>query len=176
MPKALPLIIIKMKGDPNRRLVVVAIPDRAPGSKASIHAEEIVGQFLVSDEELGGRTGTLEDMPVDGFSRGKDFTNFLHESIARHGSSLLGAQASAVGRDNAYVYIIDGRTPTPQGDVPVEDIIGAFRVASGKIVPDSYQRFEAHRLYTERGFFQLDPMLRMLVLKDLQDRIEAESK
>jgi hypothetical protein len=160
MAQTLPLILLRVKGDDARSLVVVSSSGRPPDR--SIEPVEIVGQFRVTGEDV--------DRSVESFARGKEFTDFLHESIARNGPSLPGLVAAAEKEREGYVYIIDGRTPTPQGRVPNEDIIGAFQIREGKVSFDTYQRFEPHRLYTERGFFQLDQLLAQLVLEDLEAR------
>ncbi len=163
MTHSLPLILLRVDGTTPRCVVVISSSGQAP--KRSIQAIEIVGQFRLQGNEV--------DKSVASFSRGREFTNFLHAAIARNGPTLPGIQAAVAEQADGYVYVIDGRTPTPQGRVPNEDIIGAFQIHDGKVGPDSYQQFEAHRLYTERGFFQLDDDLAQLVLKDLQASLAA---
>ena len=160
MPQTLPLILLRVKGDNTRSLVVVSPSGRPPNR--SIEPVEIVGQFRMA--------GEVVEQSVESFARGKEFTAFLHESIARNGPSIPGLVRAAEKQRKGYVYVIDGRTPTPQGRVPNEDIIGAFEIRDGKVSFASYQRYEAHRLYSDRGFFQLDQLLAQLVIQDLEAR------
>jgi hypothetical protein len=54
--------------------------------------------------------------------------------------------------------------------VPPEDVIGAFRVGSGKILPGSYVASPTHRLLTARGFFQLSPALWECLQREIAER------
>jgi hypothetical protein len=163
MTVRVPLAIVRLEGDHTHCLVIVA-PNGHPTARA-IDPAEIVGQFELIDGQ--------PNMAPSAFVRGKDFTDFLHASIASHGPATLGLVEAAKGQHDTYVYVIDGRTPTPQGSVPLEDIIGSFRVAHGEISSDAYERFGKHQLYTERGFFQLDPALMGGLLADLARKCGA---
>ena len=68
---------------------------------------------------------------------------------------------------DGWVYLIDGRTRTPGGAVPPEDIIGAFEVRGGRIVPGSYQAGPRHRILSRDGFFRLSPDLEAALLEEL---------
>jgi hypothetical protein len=166
MTRTLPLVLLRTPAGGGQCFVIVSDRDRPPAR--SIRPEEIVGQFLVREGQV--------DQSISSFSRGREFSDFLHASIARNGPSLPGIQAAAAGRHDAYVYVIDGRTPTPQGEVPNEDIIGAFWIQHGSVSSAGYRRYEEHRLYTERGFFQLDPLLVQLVLADLEAVIGLQNR
>ena len=58
---------------------------------------------------------------------------------------------------NGTVVVIDRRTPTPEGAVPPEDIVGAFVAEDGKV--GAYMASPNHRLLTEQGFFRLGDRL-----------------
>ena len=75
----------------------------------------------------------------------------IFENASQYG--LLQREAEVQG--NGYVYLLDGRTPTPGGRVPPEDIIGAFEVREGALVTGSYQHNPRHRLFTTAGWFRL---------------------
>ena len=66
-----------------------------------------------------------------------------------------------------WVYVIDQRTRTPQGRIPPEDIIGAFAVQRGQVVPASYQRCPQHLILSADGFFQLGAELQACLLDEL---------
>jgi hypothetical protein len=70
----------------------------------------------------------------------------------------------------SFIYIIDQRTPTPEGSVPPEDIIGAFEAAGGKIVPGSYQANGEHMILSPAGFFRLGSELNQCLLREIASR------
>jgi hypothetical protein len=70
-----------------------------------------------------------------------------------------GLQAEARRQHTGWLYVIDARTPTPAREVPAYDIIGAFEVREGTVVPQSYQPNGNHRLFSSNGLFKLDSTL-----------------
>ena len=101
------------------------------------------------------------------FAQNRVFMDFLHRVITRHGPELPGLIAEAGRQRNGWLYIIDQRTRTPEGAVPPEDIIGAFEVRGGQIVPDSYRPFPSHMILTEDGFLRLGAELQAFLLQEL---------
>jgi len=95
----------------------------------------------------------------------------MHRVIARRGPELPGLIAEARRQSDGWVYVIDQRTRTPQGAVPPEDIIGAFEVRGGQVVPDSYRPFPSHIILTGDGFFRLEAELQACLLQELADRV-----
>jgi hypothetical protein len=104
------------------------------------------------------------------FVRNRVFVDFLHEVIARHAPSQPGFQAEARRLGNGWIYVVDQRTPTPQGPVPPEDILGAFEVKNGEVVPGSYRRSPRHRILSSNGFFRLDAGLHQCLMQELTVR------
>jgi hypothetical protein len=111
-----------------------------------------------------------EAIRPENFIRNKLFNDLMHEFIARHGPELKGLQAEAQRQGEGWVYLIDGRTATPQGNVPPTDIIGAFEVKAGRLVAQSYKRNPRHVLLSLEGFFRLPPELHEQLLKELTAR------
>ena len=109
------------------------------------------------------------------FSRNSVFNAFLHEVIARHGPEQPGLRAEAERIGDGVIVVVDQRTPTPDGDVPPEDIFGIFLAKGGKIVPGSYQPGPKHRLLTADGFFRLDAALAHCLLQDVEARSASPS-
>jgi hypothetical protein len=60
-----------------------------------------------------------------------DFIRSIQRVVEAHAPRLSGLcdRAKLVG--NGVVYVIDGRCEDPDGEVPPEDIIGAFLVSNG---------------------------------------------
>ena len=80
------------------------------------------------------------------FARNRVFVDFMHEVIARRGPEFSGLIAEARRQGDGWVYIIDQRTKAPQGAVPREDIVGAFEVKEGQLLPGSYRPNPKHML------------------------------
>jgi hypothetical protein len=125
--------------------------------------QAIVGKLLKRGDEGGIVT------PAN-FVRNKEFVEFLHEVVGRYGPELPGLLAEAKRLGSGRVFVIDGRTRTPQGDVPPYDIIGAFRVEGGVVTRGSYERNQNHVILSDRGFFRLDPALHERLLTELAMR------
>ena len=133
---------------------------------SGLPSEAILGRLL-RPPEPGGRItpAVFEPNPV--------FADFLHEVIARRGPQVAGLKAEARRQREGWVYLIDQRARTPQGHVPPEDVIGAFEVASGKIVPGSYQRSHKHLVLSNDGFTRLGAELQACLLEELANRMKA---
>jgi hypothetical protein len=104
---------------------------------------------------LRGPVESVEAITPAVFARNGVFVDFMHGVIAGRGPELPGLVAAARRQGDGWVYIIDQRTPTPQGAVPPEDIVGAFEVRGGQVVPGSYRPSPKHMILSSRGFFQL---------------------
>jgi hypothetical protein len=99
----------------------------------------------------------------------------MHRVIADNCHHQPGCQAEAKRLGEGWVYVIDQRTPTPEGPIPLEDIIGGVEVKRGEIVPNSYRANPKHQILSTKGFFRLDPGLRTCLLRELASRnSEAE--
>lgn len=107
------------------------------------------------------------------FARNRVFVDFLHEVIARYAPDQPGLQAEAQRLGEGWVYVIDQRTPTPGGPVPPEDILGAFEVKGGEVVPGSYRPNPRHRIFSTNGFFRLDAGLHQCLLREMAARKPA---
>lgn len=95
------------------------------------------------------------------------FVDFMHKRIARREPELPGLIEEAERQGSGWVYVIDQRTPTPQDGVPPEDIVGAFEIKYGQVIPASYQANPKHSILTENGFFSLGPALQPCLLEEL---------
>ena len=71
-------------------------------------APAIVGSLVRSIDD----GGTLSP---ENFVPNPEFVAFMHEVIQRRGCEVAGLQASARQQGEGWVYILDGRTPDPQG-------------------------------------------------------------
>lgn len=101
------------------------------------------------------------------FARNRVFVEFMHEVIGRRGPMLDGLRAEARRQQEGWVYIVDRRTLTPGGSVPPEDIVGAFEVKHGQVVPGTYQASPKHVILSSGGFFQFGTELEACLLEEL---------
>jgi hypothetical protein len=62
------------------------------------------------------------------FQENPAFVQYLRALLADHLLDLEGLRA-AQQQGDGYVYLIDRRTPQPEGQVPPADVIGALRLA-----------------------------------------------
>jgi hypothetical protein len=130
---------------------------------------EVYGRGLTGVAIQG--TFTDPECTVEGFRVNPVFVDFMHEVIRTVGPADQDLQAAAAGQGDGYVYIIDLRTPEgPQGAVPLEDIIGSFKVENGKIVEGSYKRFEEHKILTKNGPVRLPPSFQEALVRAALER------
>ena len=97
------------------------------------------------------------------------FVDFMHSIIGTKGSSLSSLSEAARHQKEGYLYIIDFRTSEGiMGNVPDEDIVGAFKVENGKVVENSYQRNDLYKVFTKNGLVKLPPPLAELLIEELK--------
>ncbi|HEU4452884.1 MAG TPA: hypothetical protein VFR81_07480 [Longimicrobium sp.] len=107
---------------------------------------------------------------VDAFAENPAFRALLDEVVGRHAPDEPAIRDEAVRLGSGYVYVIDGRTPDPAGQVPAEDVVGAFQVREGTIVRDPYLPNPRHQLLSENGFFRLGDALHQRLLEEIARR------
>jgi hypothetical protein len=103
------------------------------------------------------------------------FVRLMHDVLARHAPHDAACNAEAKRQESGWVYILDGRTKTPQGAVPPEDIIAALPVENGEFVPGAYRLNARHALLTNDGFFRLPPCLHEQLLIELRRRLDSRT-
>jgi hypothetical protein len=111
-----------------------------------------------------------EKITPDLFILNRPFVDFLHGVLARYSPGQPACQAEARQVGEGFIYILDQRTPTPEDEVPPEDIIGALEVRDGNIIPDSYRPNPNHLILSARGFFRLDDTLHGCLMQELAAR------
>jgi hypothetical protein len=159
MPSELPIAVCKVPTPEGSRYYVTVLPQEVVFTRG-LAPEAIVG---VLSEQWDPTSAITPEV----FARNSVFVDFMHAVISRHGPNQPGFQAEARRLGDGWVYVIDQRTPTPQGPVPPEDILGAFEVRGGTVVPDSYRRSPQHRILSERGFVRLGDELQECLLREL---------
>lgn len=130
--------------------------------------ESIIGYFV---KEIN-----IEELNPNDFIRNSLFVKFLHHSIAEFAPFIKSFQASAQKLINGWVYVIDKRTPDPCGNVPPEDIIGAFEIRKGAVIEGSYKPNDNHRILSQKGFFRLDVELYEHLMNKLKKLYELSDR
>jgi hypothetical protein len=144
-----------------RHIISVISPDDI-ASLGRLPNEAIAG-FLVREPNAGEKLAPehVRPNPV--------FIEFMHQVIRRSGPDDPQLQAAAKQQQAGWLYIIDLRTPEgPQGRVPPEDIIGAFQVQSGRVIPESYWANEKHQVYSEHGLVRLPSFFQEAFIRELR--------
>ncbi len=145
----------------------------------SLPPEELFIKGLIPEAIVGVLKTPLkksEAIKPENFVRNKVFNDFMHEFIARGGPELKGLKAKAQQQGEGWVYLIDARTPTPQGQVPPQDIIGGFKVKAGLLVVGTYKRNPNHVLLSQDGFFRLPPELNERLKQEVTARNSKSPK
>jgi len=102
----------------------------------------IIGEVEKSDSGEMDFKNTFKENPL--FK--KTIFNFI-EIEAINDPALI---TEAKKQNNGWVYIVDQRTPTPEGEVPPFDIIGAFEVTNGKL--GNFNANQNYQLKSVNGF------------------------
>lgn len=143
----------------------------------SLLSKDVVFEFGIVGEAIVGEYAPLlkegERLTDANFRPNPAFVKLLHDVIARHAPELPGLQAEARRQRTGWVYVIDARTPTPDGRVPSHDILGSFEVRDGEVVEHSYQPNPEHRLLTSDGLFGLERALHERLMEQINELIVA---
>jgi hypothetical protein len=122
---------------------------------AALSPEDVADTGLRGEAVLGILADPKGPFVPENLRPNPAFVAFLQWAIAKHAPGNAALLESARRQGDGWVYVIDARTPTPQGPVPPEDILGAFEVRQGALV--QYQASPAYRVVTSNGPPQLDP-------------------
>lgn len=156
---ATPVFVVEVDLDEGKRQFVTVLEPATIGP-GGLKGPAIMGALARPLER--GETITAEI-----FTPNPAFLEFLHQFLGEYASKdpALRTEAKRVG--NGWVYVMDQRTPTPGSQVPPEDIMGAFEVKNGEIVPGSWRANEKHTVLSANGFVRLDPKLHRILVKKL---------
>jgi len=99
----------------------------------------------------------LEEVVSRSLKVNSEFKRTLHAFCAEVLSKMPQLESQAKAQGNGWVYIIDKRTPNPEGEVPPQDIVGAFEINNGKIV--SYQDNKKYEVNSVNGFTNFGPSI-----------------
>ena len=141
--------------------------DRSTRYYLSLLPHEVGFQIgLPTEAVIGELVDGPDHFEHEHFVQNDVFVTFLHHVIAKHVYACPGLVAEGQRQRNGYVYLIDSRTPTPDGAVPPEDIIGVVEVEDGQL--HSYRGSPKYQLFAQSGLISLDPWLEERLIDDLQ--------
>lgn len=151
------------------------IEDTSQGEKRKVLSplslEEIskIGE-LRQEAIIGSVTG--ENLCTENFRPNQLFIDFMQNIIKTKAPQDYSVQNAALQQKEGWLYIIDCRAlNASQEETSPEDIIGAFEVKNGKIIPNSYQPNINHSILSINGLFQLPPPLDMLLFEAIRSGV-----
>jgi hypothetical protein len=162
--------------DPSINIIMVNTPEGAEHYVTLTSQRTVFSVGVIPEAILGVLERPEEPIAPGNFTANSIFRKFLADVIARNGPDDPDMQAAAAQQGQGYVAVIDQRTPTPEGPVPPEDIMGIFEVKDGKVVPGSYQASPNHRLLTNDGFVRLGRFLDERLQQELAARANDPPK
>jgi hypothetical protein len=148
--------------DPRRAMrVMTVLSPQQQLEVGGIPAQAIAG-FIDIDAPL--EPG--KPIPVTAFKPNPAFVEFMQHVIRSFGPDEPDLQEAARRQGAGSIGVIDLRTPEGvDGNVPLEDIVGIFAVADGKL--GEYHANDKHVLFTRHGLVRLPPPLRDLHVREL---------
>jgi hypothetical protein len=127
---------------------------------------------LRSEAIMGELANGPEDLSQEHFTPNPLFLRFVGWVIAKHAANCSELVDEAKRTKNGLVFILDARTPSPDGAVPPEDIIGGVTVQNGELL--EFNNSPNYQLLTQRGFMELDPWFRDRLVEELTALIKTD--
>jgi hypothetical protein len=146
----------------NKRQQVVSFLTPEEINDRDLPSASILGTLLESNSQ---------NINLDNFVPNPNFIDFLHSIIAKFAPDTPGINAEAKRQKNGWIYLIDARHNRLEENVFPEDIIGAFEVNEGEIKAESYQRNNNHLIFSQNGFFKLEPRLEKHLIEETRKLI-----
>ena len=148
-----PKLNIPNSGELKLNVVSVDVEENITKHYVTFVSSELIFTKGVLGSVILGEVDKLETQDFDfetGFRANSLFRQtlfyFMQTEMSLDPSFIQGA----VNQGDGYLHVIDQRTPTPQGRVPNYDILGAFKVTSGKL--GAFEGNDVYRIRTENGF------------------------
>jgi len=168
-------------GNPNKVDHVTAYQIEIKGNQHTLISmltkKDVLRMGLPTQAVLGEIIDNEDQTTIsEKFVQNKKFVEFLQDFIKKFAPNDPGFKKVAKRKKRGYIYVIDQRCDEKNiDDIPVEDLLGFFKIEDGKIVRDSYERFRSHRIMTEKGFFRLSKTMEARLLKELRNLPSAKS-
>jgi hypothetical protein len=155
-------------------IYTIKINDKQQQIVSLLAPEEVNDKGLPSPSILGTLLqNNSQDINLNNFVPNSNFIDFLHSIIAKFAPNTSGINDEAKRQKNGWIYIIDARHNKQRENVLTEDIIGAFEVNEGEIKTESYQRNNNHLIFSQNGFFKLEPSLQKHLIEETRKLVVA---
>lgn len=135
-----------------------------------------VDQYGLPPEAIIGRL--IEETPVnqqpftkENFVVNYAFVDFLQDVVRRRGPEDSQLIAAAEWMEEGMGLMLDHRG-IDEEDRVLEDMIGAFEIKDGRIIPESYQKNDAYEVFSKDGFMTLDPWLSGVLLDEIRLKMQ----
>jgi hypothetical protein len=134
---------------------------------AVLPPETAVERGLPSPAVVGTVPHDAAEITIETFTPNPEFATFLGFVVAKHGAADPSLVRQAAAEGDGWVYMIDLRAGPDDEEIADEDILGAFHVEGGEVVPGSYRGNPGHQILTARGLPQLDAWLEEKLVEEL---------
>lgn len=142
--------------------------DEGPvGMIAVLPPERAVEAGLPSPAVVGTVPRGSAEITHENFTPNREFSDFLNYVIGKYGAEDPALQGQAAEQGEGWVYMIDLRVGEDEEEISTEDVLGAFRVESGKVVSGSYRGNPNHAVLGERGLVQVDAWVQEKLVEEL---------
>lgn len=118
-----------------------------------IQAKGLMSAAIVGTVDTPEAGEPLDRLMSRSFRGNSDFHDTIHSFLSGFVPGNPAFLNRAREQGGGWIYIIDQRTPSPGGDVPMEDIVGGFEIVDGR--PATYWANPDHQLFNEKGLFDL---------------------
>lgn len=126
----------KIMNDELKINLIEVIVDEKPKFYCTFVSSELILEYGLSEKIIVGEVDKLENGEFDFASSFRANPAFKETIFDFARAEMLKDESlinSAIKQKEGWVYIIDQRTKTPEGEVPPYDIIGGFKVESNKL-------------------------------------------
>lgn len=134
---------------------------------AVIPPESAMEAGLPSPSVVGSVPQGAGEITLENFTPNQEFSDFLSFVIAKHGAADPALVSQAKEQGDGWVLMVDLRVDEDEAEVETEDVLGAFRVEGGEVVPGSFRGNPNHELLSERGLVQVDEWVHEKLIEEL---------
>lgn len=128
---------------------------------------EVIGG-VPTEVVVGKLIDPSESLSTENFGRNRRFVDYMHSIVEQWAPTIEEVESRAKRIGNGKIPIYDRRSAL-KGLKPTErDILGWFEVEDGRILEDSYQANDEHRILDETGMFTPHPVIIEKVLESLR--------
>jgi hypothetical protein len=136
-----------------------------------ISPDHVFERGMPGQAVLGLLTAGPDHFDREHFVPNRLFREFYHEVLAGNVARCPDLIEEAKRRKSGHIFIIDPRTPTPNGDVPPEDIVGAVAVDDGEVA--GYEGNPNFEVYGANGPMRIGGWWRGVLVDEIRKIAET---